>query len=106
MFYEDLLSEKLPQWIFITPNMTNDGHDTSVTVAGKFCKRFLAPLLENKYFMDRTLILITFDENHTYHRANKVFSFLLGGAVPDELAGTVDHHFYVCFTDIAVDSWC
>jgi hypothetical protein len=33
LFYEDLAAKKLPQWMFITPNMTDDGHDSSVTVA-------------------------------------------------------------------------
>ena len=95
MFDEDLKAKTLPQWIFITPNMTDDGHDSSVTVAGEFCKRFLTPLLKNKYFMERTLILITFDENETSTIPNRVFSILLGGAVPKALIGSKDDHYYV-----------
>lgn len=30
MFDSDLKNNKLPQWMFITPNMTNDGHDSSI----------------------------------------------------------------------------
>lgn len=30
LFDSDLASNKLPQWMFITPNMTNDGHDSSI----------------------------------------------------------------------------
>jgi hypothetical protein len=30
MFDRDLKANKLPQWMFITPNMTNDGHDSSI----------------------------------------------------------------------------
>jgi phospholipase C len=63
MFYKDLKDNKLPQWMFITPNMTSDAHDTSVTVAGVWLQNFLGPLLEDKNFMQNTLILITFDEN-------------------------------------------
>jgi hypothetical protein len=44
MFYEDLENEKLPQWMFITPNMTSDAHDSSVTVAGSWTRSFLEPL--------------------------------------------------------------
>jgi acid phosphatase len=33
-FTTDLNAGTLPQWMFITPNMTSDGHDTTVTVAG------------------------------------------------------------------------
>lgn len=32
MFYEELASNTLPQWIWVTPNMTSDGHDSSITV--------------------------------------------------------------------------
>lgn len=37
---------------------------------------------------------MTFDENHSYTRQNRVFSILLGGAVPKELVGTTDSAFY------------
>lgn len=50
VFQEDLNNDKLPQWAFITPNMQNDGHDTTVTVAGKWTRNFLEPLLSNKNF--------------------------------------------------------
>lgn len=50
-FDKDLADQKLPQWMFITPNMTSDGHDTSVTVAGAWTRNFLEPLLTNEYFM-------------------------------------------------------
>ncbi|KAK5171903.1 uncharacterized protein LTR77_003540 [Saxophila tyrrhenica] len=101
IFYEDLKHEKLPQWMFITPNMTNDGHDSSVTVAGSWARSFLTPLLNNDYFMERTLILLTFDENHTYQRANKVFSILLGGAVPNTARGTTDDNFYNHYSELS-----
>lgn len=65
VFFEDLKAHRLPQWSFITPNMTSDGHDTTVTVAGTWCRNLLEPLLNNSYFMERTLVLLTFDENHT-----------------------------------------
>ena len=101
LFYEDLEAKKLPQWMFITPNMTDDGHDTSVTVAGEFTRRLLTPLMANKYFMERTLILVTFDENHTSQRANRVFSFLLGGAIPARSVGTVDKTFYNHYSELS-----
>jgi acid phosphatase len=52
LFDEDLKNQTLPQWSFITPNMTNDGHDTSVTVAGAWTRSFVEPLLDNEYFMN------------------------------------------------------
>lgn len=99
-FYQDLAAETLPQWMFITPNMTSDAHDTSVTVAGNWTRAFLEPLFKNKYFMDGTLILVTFDENHTYTLANRVFSFLVGDLGKKEV-GTTDSNFYDHYSEIA-----
>jgi hypothetical protein len=75
MFSKDLANNALPQWMFITPNMSkshslcrlrslltpqaNDGHDTSVTTAGKWARSFLTPLLSNTNFMKKTLVLLS-----------------------------------------------
>ncbi|KAK4953413.1 hypothetical protein LTR66_013683 [Elasticomyces elasticus] len=101
LFYRDLENNTLPQWMFITPNMTSDGHDTSVTTAGAWTYDFIRPLLNNKNFMNNTLVLITFDENHTYTIGNRIFSILLGDAVPDNLVNTTDTTFYNHYSEIA-----
>ncbi|KAJ5378023.1 Phosphate-repressible acid phosphatase [Penicillium cataractarum] len=100
-FYEDLEHHRLPQHMFITPNMTNDAHDTNITFAGSFVKRFMDPLLKNDYFTKDTLVLITFDETATYLQENRVYSILLGGAVPEHLKGTTDDTFYTHYSVIA-----
>ncbi|KAI4727158.1 phosphoesterase-domain-containing protein [Aureobasidium sp. EXF-10728] len=94
-FYADLEAKKLPQW------MTNDGHDTSVTTAGAWTRSFLEPLLNDKHFMKNTLVLVTFDESHTYTIQNRVFSILLGDAVPKKLVGTTDSQFYNHYSEIS-----
>lgn len=104
VFHKDLKDDKLPQWMFITPNMTSDGHDTDVTTAGAWCRTFLEPLLDNKNFMKKTLVLVTFDENETYANRNQILGVLLGDAVPKELVGTTDDHFYNHYSEIATAS--
>ncbi|QLL30372.1 hypothetical protein HG536_0A01890 [Torulaspora globosa] len=94
MFEKDLADKTLPQFFHITPNMTNDGHDSTIKVAANWSRSFLTPLLQNEYFTNNTLIVLTFDENDTYSIKNKVFTILLGGAVPEELKGTTDSTFY------------
>ncbi|RDW60714.1 acid phosphatase phoa-2 [Coleophoma cylindrospora] len=94
MFYEDLAANKLPQWMFITPNMTNDGHDTSVTTAAAWANSFLTPLLSDSNFMNNTLVLLTFDETANYLSSNTVFSVLLGDAVDPSLHGTTNDTAY------------
>jgi acid phosphatase len=100
-FDDDLQKQQLPQWAFVTPNMTDDGHDTTVTFASKWERSWLAPLLNNSYFMENTLILLTFDEDETKAKPNKPFAILLGGAVPDSLKGTTDHTFYNHYSAIS-----
>ncbi|TKA79113.1 hypothetical protein B0A55_02406 [Friedmanniomyces simplex] len=106
-FCADLEAKQLPQWMFITPNMTDDGHDSSVTVAGTWARGFLEPLMKNEYFMKDTLILITFDENETQTDVNRVFSILLGGAVRGK-EGTKDANYYNHYSEIATveANWC
>jgi acid phosphatase len=87
--------------MFITPNMTNDAHDTNITFAGNWSWNFLSALLENEYFTKDTLILLTFDENSTYKIGNKIYSILLGGAVPKNLTGKVDNTYYNHYSVIA-----
>lgn len=101
LFREDLAANKLPQWFFMTPNMTNDGHDTNVTFAANFAINFLTPLLKNPHFNKRTLVLLTFDENESSPEQNRVDSLLLGDVIPNHLRGTQDTWFYTHFSELA-----
>ncbi|OTB04975.1 hypothetical protein M426DRAFT_57788 [Hypoxylon sp. CI-4A] len=100
-FYQDLENETLPQWMFITPNMTSDGHDTDVTTSGSWTRSFLEPLLTDTRFMQNTLVLVTFDESETYTIQNRILGVLLGDAIPDELVGATDDTYYSHYSDIA-----
>jgi hypothetical protein len=80
----------------------NDGHDTTNTFLGEWVDYFLTPLLANPSFNDnRTLILLTFDENEDYGSQNTVFSVLLGGAVPNSSIGTTDPTFYSHYSSLS-----
>lgn len=122
MFYDELANGTLPQWIWITPNMSksirplpplpysilhhlltqdanpqpaDDGHDSSLTVAGQWAKDFLDPLLENDNFnIDKTLIVLTWDEAENYLIPNQVLAMLLGSAVSDSLVGTTNSTYF------------
>lgn len=67
-FAADVNASALPQWSFITPNLVNDAHDTTIDYASDFLEYFLVPLLNDTRFnsgegTDGTLIVLTFDEN-------------------------------------------
>lgn len=93
-FAADVKTNALPQYAHISPNMLNDGHNTTLSFATEWTSSFLAPLLANPQFMEKTLVLLTYDESATYELPNRVVSLLLGGAVPEELKGTEDASVY------------
>lgn len=103
-FHDDMNKRQLPQWAFITPNMTNDAHDTNVTFGSKWLRGFISGLMNNTYVWDETLFLLTFDESEHYAVPNRVFSILIGGAVPKHLIGTEDNTVYTHYSSIATVS--
>jgi len=58
MFDQELAEHTLPQWMFITPNMTNNGHDkvqdepdgtqapTQVEESSNWAKTWIQPLIQ------------------------------------------------------------
>ncbi|KIK47982.1 hypothetical protein CY34DRAFT_73066 [Suillus luteus UH-Slu-Lm8-n1] len=101
-FAVDVGNNSLSQWIFITPNLRNDAHDTSVGYAASWLTYWLLPLLNDPNFnTNKTLILLTFDENETYTIGNSVYSLLIGGVVPQAMKNTTDSTFYTHYSAIS-----
>ncbi|RCH93885.1 hypothetical protein CU097_012169 [Rhizopus azygosporus] len=94
---KDIKAQNLPNWMFYTPNMDNDGHDTNAAYAGNWLSKFYESTLNEPYLLNNTVILITFDETANYMIRNRVWS-LLFGAVPEELKGTTDSTFYTHYS--------
>ncbi|KAF9351739.1 hypothetical protein BGX26_010328 [Mortierella sp. AD094] len=91
-------TDPLPNYMFYTPNMLNDGHNTTVKNASIWLSEFLPPLMNNTKFMNNTLVVLTFDEVEDYNNpANNVFTLLLGDAVKD-LKNTTDNTFYTHYS--------
>lgn len=94
--------QQLPQWIFVTPNLYNNGHDTNIQVSCKWTRSFVEPLLENKYVNDNTLVYITWQANGQYGKdRNHVAGILLGSAVPSYSRGTFDDAYYNHYSEIS-----
>lgn len=101
-FAVDVGNNSLSQWIFITPNLRNDAHDTSVGYTASWLTYWLLPLLNDPNFnTNKTLILLTFDENETYTIGNSVYSLLLGGVIPQAMKNTTDSTFYTHYSTIS-----
>ncbi|KIJ31100.1 hypothetical protein M422DRAFT_186401 [Sphaerobolus stellatus SS14] len=100
-FAVDVTHDDLPQWIFVTPNIENDAHDTNIDFAGQFLQYWLFPLLEDPRFNGPDiLILLTFDENGSSSINNNIFSLLLGNAVLKRLHGTTDSTYYTNYSSL------
>ncbi|KAG0083666.1 hypothetical protein BGZ92_010568 [Podila epicladia] len=93
----DLAAGKMPNYSFYTPNMINDGHNTTVADASKWLTSFLPPLLENKTFNNNTLVVVTFDETENYSIQNRVLTILLGDVVAS-IKNTTDSTYYTHYS--------
>ncbi len=100
-FSRDFAAKSVPQFVFMSPNMMNDGHNTTLSTATDWSRSFLAPLLTDGAFAERTLIALTYDESEDYAQPNHIVTLLLGSAVPQELKGTTDDTFYTHYSLLA-----
>lgn len=57
------LGKHAPQYMYYTPNLLNDAHNTNVSYASHDISKVVDTMLDNEDFMKGTLIVVTFDEN-------------------------------------------
>lgn len=76
----DVAAGTVPNYAFITPNLLNDGHDTSVAYADAWLESWLQPLLADP-FAASTLFIITYDEGATNEGYTVGNTTLAGGNV-------------------------
>jgi acid phosphatase len=48
-----------------------------------------------------TLVVVTFDENHSYAKQNRIVGILLGDAIPTKLVGTTDDTYYNHYSELS-----
>ncbi|KAK8094151.1 acid phosphatase [Apiospora hydei] len=102
-FKRDLAAGTVPQYVMMSPDMRNDGHNTTLEYATKWAHEFLLPLLDDKNSLrkERTVIQLTYDEADSYDQPNRIASLLLGTGVPKSLEGTEDATFYTHYSVLA-----
>jgi phospholipase C len=90
-FMRDARAGKLPNYSFYTPNMFNNGHDTSLEVSSAWLKGFIRALEGTVAMHQRTLVVITWDEGGG--RDNRVLTLLLGTVInPGKYAAELTHY--------------
>jgi len=74
---KDIAAGTLPSFMYYTPDINNDAHDTDLDYAGKFLQGWLNKYMSIPKFVQNTLLLITFDEDE-FLEGNHIYSVLLG----------------------------
>jgi len=85
----DIKANQVPQLVYYTPNMNNDGHDTSVSYAADWLSKFLVSVRSSPSLTSGTLFFVTFDESEDYGNDNQVYTVMFGDPVKGR-AGTTD----------------
>jgi hypothetical protein len=99
----DLKSGPLPSFVYYTPDLNNDAHDTNIAYASKWLNGFLEPKLLIGNFINRTAVFLTWDEDDLLE-GNHIYSVLLGPVVK---AGAQDntHYTHYSLTRTLEDNW-
>jgi hypothetical protein len=97
-FERDFNAKRVPQFVFMSPNMMNDGHNTSLGFTSSWAHNFVNRLIDEDAFDEKTLIMLTFDESEDATKPNQIVTILLGSAVPQGLRGTTDETFYTHYS--------
>ena len=63
----DLSSGKLPDFVFIMPNLCNSGHDCSLDVSDAWLKTWVGKVMASPAYDSHTLIVLTWDEGQGSH---------------------------------------
>jgi acid phosphatase len=90
-FLADARSGELPNYSFYTPNMFDDGHDTSLGTATAWLQRFVRDLEGTIAMRERTVLVITWDEGSSHD--NRVLTLLIGNVVkPGRVTTSLTHY--------------
>jgi len=102
----DIKANQVPQLVYYTPDMNNDGHDTDVAYAADWLESFLTPRRNVPAFADGTLFFVTFDEQEDYSGDNKVYAVMFGQPVKKR-TGTKDAQRYSHYSLLRTieDNW-
>ncbi|ORY33213.1 hypothetical protein BCR33DRAFT_838708 [Rhizoclosmatium globosum] len=91
---KDAAAGRLPNYMFFTPDMVNDMHDSDIGTASNWLQNFLEPKFQNPAYAN-TLFHITFDESYDKQdEVNQIYSVLVGKGIDGIQNGGVDNSDY------------
>ncbi len=111
-FIADPQKNRLPEYIFYTPNLDDDGHDPTskpqqgLKKATDWLRAFLTTWLHfddqtwlpKDEPLNRTLVIVTFDESEGGHQPERIYTVFLGAMVKAQEVTTLCNHYSVLRT--------
>jgi len=93
-FIRDARAGKLPNYSFYSPNLFNDGHDTSLEMSAVWLRQFVQSLRGTVAMRQRTLLAVVWGEGGGDDlRSNRVLAMLLGDMVtPGRYSTRLTHY--------------
>jgi len=89
-YKRDAAKNPLPRYMFYSPNLDDDGHDSSLATASQWLKKFLNEWLKLDDKLKGTLVVVTFDESESHRGNNQIYTVFLGDMIK---AGQVDKEY-------------
>ncbi|KAI9304072.1 phosphoesterase family-domain-containing protein [Cunninghamella echinulata] len=74
----DISKDQVPQFVFFTPDLDNDGHDTNLTFASNWFQGYLEPRITKSTLNKNTMFVSTWDEARNYLIPNQIQTVLFG----------------------------
>jgi acid phosphatase len=111
-FIADPQKHRLPEYIFYSPNLDDDGHDPTsnpqqgLKKATDWLRKFLTTWLHfddqtwlpKDQQLRRTLVIVTFDESGGRHQPERIYTVFLGAMVKAQDVTTPCNHYSVLRT--------
>ncbi|CAO3640826.1 unnamed protein product [Cunninghamella blakesleeana] len=103
----DIDDGKVPQFVFFTPDLNNDGHDTSLEFASNWFRSYLEPRINKTSFNKNTMFVSTWDEAKNYFIPNQIQTVLFGPDFKRSSNSTSDNTKYDLYSLLHTieDNW-
>ncbi|HLY76980.1 MAG TPA: alkaline phosphatase family protein [Thermoplasmata archaeon] len=106
----DVSAGALPNYSFVTPNLTNDESNSSLPVGDAWLQSWLSPLINNSAIFSNTAFLITYDENGGNSPDTPVVNGTTGGQVYMVVVSPYSHQlssgrFYTTYSLLTTAEW-
>lgn len=80
-FMNDFKNGTLPEFSLYTPDLQNDGHDTSIDFAGNWLTKNFGEILSHPENMNDVLFVLTYDESDPRSKRNQIYTVILGANI-------------------------